>query len=127
MAVEQTRLGEDEAAGVDAAEGHAFVVQTAQPVFQRRGGEFQGLEPGDHQQRHAFFQRFQRRIGVDRHAVARQHRPAIGAQHMPAIQLATKAIGHPQRLDGRDKSDGRETRHQQEVEILGHGAHSLSR
>ncbi|MNL14844.1 hypothetical protein D3C87_1358040 [compost metagenome] len=127
MTVEQACFGEDEAAGVDGAEGHAFVVQSAQPVFQCRSGELQRLEAGDHQQRRAFFQRLKRRIGVDRHSVAGQHRPAIRAQYMPAIQLAAKAIGDPQRLDGRDKSNGRETRHQQEIEILGHGAHSLSR
>ena len=42
------------------------------------------------------------------------------------IAHVRQLIGDPQRLDGRDKSNGRETRHQQEVEILGHGAHSMA-
>ena len=127
VAVEQAGFGEDAGAGVDGAEGHAVVVEAAQPVFQRGGGELQRFEARDHQQGRAFFQRFQRGVGVDRHAIARQHRAAIGAQHVPAVQLATKAVGHPQRFQRGDKADGREARHQQKVEILGHGGALVGR
>jgi len=95
MAVKQAGFGEDAGAGINGAKGHAVVVEATQPVFQGGGGELQRFKAGHHQQGRPFFQRFQPGVRVDRHAIARQHRAAIGTQHMPAVQLATKAVGHP--------------------------------
>ncbi|MNF78694.1 hypothetical protein D3C84_608870 [compost metagenome] len=95
MAIEQAGLGQDHRTGVDAAKHHTVVIELAQPVLQRRAETAQRLEPGHHQQGCTFGQRLQRAIGVDRHAITGLHRPAFYAQHLPAVQAAAKAVGHP--------------------------------
>ena len=125
--VEQAGFGQDQAAGVDPAQYHPFVIELAQPVRQRRTVAVQRLEAGHHQQRRALAQRFQRRVDVDRHAIARQHRAAVQAQHPPAIQPGAKAVGHPQRFQCRNEAQRGESGQQQKVKILGHGGDSTAR
>ncbi|MCY1435569.1 hypothetical protein D9M71_516680 [compost metagenome] len=126
VAVEQPSLGQHHGAGVDATQHHALVIELAQPVLQDRAEAAQWLETGHHQQGRAFAQRLQRGVGIHRHAVAGRHRTAIHTQHLPAVQLAAKAVGHPQRLYRGNEANGGETGQQQEIEILGHSDNSTA-
>jgi hypothetical protein len=91
MAIEQAGLGQHHGAGVDAAQGHAFMVQAAQPCCSA-GVAGQRLEAGHHQQQ-AYLFAFQRAIGVHRHAVAGQHRPPSGSAR--ASGTARRESGWP--------------------------------
>ncbi|MNE13540.1 hypothetical protein D3C80_1063790 [compost metagenome] len=124
VAVEQVGFSKDERTGIDAAQGHALMVQASQPVLQCRGIGLERLEPGHHQQSRAFVQVFQGGISVDRHTVAGQYRTTIKAQDMPTVQLAAKAISHAQRLDCRNETNCRKAWQQQKVEVLRHSLDS---
>ncbi|MDT4841907.1 hypothetical protein FQZ97_757840 [compost metagenome] len=115
-------LGQHEAAGVDAAQQQALALRAVQPVGQARTEAGERLEAGHHEQAIPLGRRIQPAVHVQRHAVAAGHRSAVQAEQAPAIELAAKAIGHPQWLHRRHQADHGKTRQQEEAERLGHGA-----
>lgn len=119
--VEQPGLGQHHAAGIDAAEGHTVAVELAQPLYQPRSDRPQRLETSHHEQQVALLQRLQRAVAVHRHAIAGQHRAAVGAEHVPAVEVGVEAVGHSQWLHGGNEAHYREAGQQEEPEVLGHG------
>ena len=82
------------------------MVQATQCLGQRLADMGQGLEARHHQQDGCRITCTERSIGINRHAVACLHRPAVEAQHLPAIERATEAVGNPQWLKRRNEAHG---------------------
>lgn len=120
VALEQPCLGQHHRARIDATEHDSFVVEPAQRMQQFGCDIGQWFEARDHQQDVGRLALPQGGIGIDRHAIARQHRLTVQAKHLPPVQLPTKTIGHPQWLHCRNEPHGRKAGHQQKGNRLHH-------
>ncbi len=120
VAVEQPGAGQDMAARAKRADIGTLAVEAPQSCEQEAILMEMALDPAA-QDRGAIARRLlDIAMGMQHDAVAGGDRFALAGEQPPAIKiLARRAIGQPQRLDRRGKSDHGEIRYQDEGDPLG--------